>query len=126
MIALQAEYQALNIAPLLISCDSPEANQRFRKKLSIPFPLLTDRDHAVADRFGIPIARKHPKAWLFSDYPDGFIQPAVFAYLGEEEAFRFIQTPSTVNLWGAANRPDPAQVVAAVKAHAAAGAVKGS
>ncbi len=81
--------------------------------------LLSDEDHAVADRFGIPISRKHPKA---GSYQDGFIQPAVFVYRGGQEVFTFVQEPSTWNLWGAARRPEPAQVLDAVRAAETPGA----
>jgi len=66
----------------------------------------------VADRFGIPIARKHPKA---ISYSDGFIQPAVFVYRGEEALFTFIQSPSFKNLWGAARRPTPKQILSELR-----------
>jgi len=110
--------------PLLISADSPERNRSFRQKMSIPaaWPLLSDEDHGAADRFGIPIARKHPKAW---GYPDGFIQPAVFVYRGEEELFRFVQKPSMLNLWGAARRPTPRQVLDEVAPRLREGAPEG-
>lgn len=35
----------------------------------------------------------------------------MFAYQGEIEVFTFIQTPAFWNLWGAARRPEPEQVV---------------
>ena len=40
---------ALRVEPLLISTDSPERNLEFRAKLSIPWPLLSDARHEVAD-----------------------------------------------------------------------------
>ena len=98
--------------PLFISTDSPQRNRSFREKHSIPFTLLSDEDHAVADRYRIPIGRKHPKAW---SYKDGFVQPAVFAYKAEEEVFTFVQTPKMTNLWGAARRPEPEQVLEAIR-----------
>lgn len=114
MLDLASDYQALGLRPLLISADPPERNQKFRRSMKLPaeWPLLSDPDHAVADRYGIPIARKHPKA---ISYQDGFIQPAVFVYRGEEELFRFLATPSFMNLWGAARRPEPEQVLAEVR-----------
>ena len=96
----------------MISADTAESSQRLRKKLSIPFPLLSDADHAVADLYGIPISRKHPSA---KKYQDGFIQPAVIVNRGENEVFTFIQVPKFTNLWGAARRPEPAQVLDAVE-----------
>lgn len=115
MLDLADDYQALGLRPLLISADPPERNVKFRASLRLPpaWPLLSDPDHAVADRYGIPIARKHPKA---ISYTDGFIQPAVFVYQGEAELFRFIAIPSFMNLWGAARRPEPEQVLAEVRA----------
>ena len=93
----------------MISADSPERNVRFRKDLKVPFDLLSDQDHRVADLHGVPIQHKHPMA---VSYSDGFIQPAILAYRGEEEIFHFIQTPSTMNLWGAAGRPSAKEVLA--------------
>jgi hypothetical protein len=48
-------------------------------------------------------------------YQDGFIQPAVFVYRGETEVFTFVQKPKMTNLWGAARRPEPAQVLDTVE-----------
>ena len=95
----------------MISADSPTSNARFRKKMKISFELLSDEDHAVADLYGVPIQRIHPKA---SDYQDGFIQPAVFVYRGEEDIFTFIQTPKITNLWGASGRPSVEQILEAI------------
>jgi hypothetical protein len=80
--------------------------------MGIPWPLVSDEDHAIADRYGIPISRRHPKA---PSYQDGFIQPAVFVYRGEEEVFTFVQVPKFTNLWGAARRPKPSQVLATIQ-----------
>ena len=102
----------MGILPLLISCDDPARNQKFRQKLSIPFPLLSDENHTLADGYGIPISRKHLQS---GRYPDGFYQPAIFIYGGEKEVFTFIQKPSMWNLWGAARRPTPAQVIGEVE-----------
>ena len=35
-----------------VSPDSPETHARFREKYSLPFTLLADPDHAVAERYG--------------------------------------------------------------------------
>ena len=97
----------------MVSADSPASNVRFRKKMKIDFDLLSDEDHTVADTYGVPIQRVHPKA---SDYQDGFIQPAVFAYRGEDEIFTFIQTPRVLNLWGASGRPSVEQILEEITA----------
>ena len=82
------------------------------RKMKIDFDLLSDEDHAIADLYNIPIQRVHPKA---KDYQDGFIQPAVFGFSGEDEIFSFIQKPTVLNLWGAAGRPSPQQILEAVQ-----------
>jgi hypothetical protein len=88
---------------------------KFRAKMAIPadWVLASDEDHAVADQYGIAISRKHPKA---TSYQDGFIQPAVLVYRGEEPVYRFVQKPGMLNLWGAARRPEPAEVVCELRA----------
>jgi len=102
----------------LISTDWPERNRRFRAKQGFDFALLSDRDHAVADRYGIPISRRH---WQAKHYPDGFIQPAVLVFRGESCLFSFIQKPGMLNLWGAAGRPKPEQVFAEIRSQLEAG-----
>ncbi|RMG09075.1 MAG: hypothetical protein D6731_20490 [Planctomycetota bacterium] len=102
----------MNVEPILISADPPERNRIFREKMHLPWPLLSDEDHAVADRYGVPVSRKHPKA---RSYRDGFLQPAVFVYRGDEEVFTFVAVPRFTNLWGAARRPSPRQVLEAVR-----------
>lgn len=111
---LKKELDLLKVRPLLISADPPRKNVKFRQSLSIPddWPLLSDEDHAVADQYGIPISKNHPQA---RKYSDGFIQPAVFVYAGEEEVFTFVQVPKFTNLWGAARRPTPEQVLAEIR-----------
>lgn len=44
---LDAGYDIVGISP-----DPPEANARFREEQGLPFRLLSDEDHAVAERFG--------------------------------------------------------------------------
>jgi hypothetical protein len=110
---LREELERLNVVPILISADPPERNKPFWvEKRGVPWPVLSDPDHAVADSYGIPISRKHPAA---RSYSDGFIQPAVLVYQGEQELFRFIAIPKFTNLWGAARRPTPAQVLDAIR-----------
>ena len=36
-----------------ISPDSVKSHQKFRDKFSLPFPLLADEDHAVAEAYGV-------------------------------------------------------------------------
>lgn len=44
---LEAGYRIVGISP-----DPPERNARFRERDRLPFPLLSDPDHAVAEAFG--------------------------------------------------------------------------
>jgi thioredoxin-dependent peroxiredoxin len=46
------EFERRGAAVLGISPDSIDSHQRFSKKLSLPFPLLADPDHAVAEVYG--------------------------------------------------------------------------
>ena len=66
----------------------------------------------IADRFGIPIGRLHPMA---RKYADGFTQPALFAYKGDEQVYSWITQPKLTNLFGAARRPTPKEVVEALQ-----------
>lgn len=44
---LAAGYQVVGISP-----DPPEVNARFKEREGLPFPLLSDVQHVVADAFG--------------------------------------------------------------------------
>lgn len=43
---------ALNAIVLGISPDNVKSHQKFKQKQNLPFPLLADEDHAVADAYG--------------------------------------------------------------------------
>ena len=36
-----------------VSPDSADSHRKFRAKYDLPFPLLADTDHAVAERYGV-------------------------------------------------------------------------
>lgn len=44
---LEAGYQVVGVSP-----DPPERNKQFREKEGLPFPLLSDPGHKVAEAFG--------------------------------------------------------------------------
>jgi len=46
------EFRKLGATVVGISGDSAESHAKFRDKYGLNFPLLVDRDHAVAERFG--------------------------------------------------------------------------
>ena len=50
---LSAEFATKNAVILGVSPDSVESHIAFRDKFSLPFPLLADPDHEVAERYGV-------------------------------------------------------------------------
>ena len=48
-----AEVQARGAVVLGVSPDSVASHEKFRDKFSLPFPLLADEDHAVAEAYGV-------------------------------------------------------------------------
>ncbi len=47
-----AELEAKGVVVLGVSPDSQGSHQKFRAKHDLPFPLLMDTDHAIAERYG--------------------------------------------------------------------------
>jgi peroxiredoxin Q/BCP len=48
-----AEYERRGIKVLGVSTDDEKSHRKFAEKYSLPFTLLADTDHAVADLFGV-------------------------------------------------------------------------
>lgn len=46
------EFQSAETVVLGISTDPIESHEKFAAKFSLPFPLLSDEDHAVAEKYG--------------------------------------------------------------------------
>lgn len=46
-------YQKAGAVVLGVSPDSVESHQRFKKRYRLPFTLLADEDHRVADAYGV-------------------------------------------------------------------------
>ena len=46
------DIQQLGAELLGVSTDSAESHVKFRDKYELPFPLLVDQDHAVAEKYG--------------------------------------------------------------------------
>lgn len=46
-------YLEAGITILGVSPDSPKAHSRFKKKYNLPFTLLSDEDHSVAELYGV-------------------------------------------------------------------------
>ena len=47
------DFSGVNAVVLGISPDAPKAQAKFRKKYSLPFSLLCDTEHAVAEAYGV-------------------------------------------------------------------------
>jgi len=48
-----ADIQAHNAVVLGVSPDDVESHKKFSSKFSLPFPLLVDEDHAIAEAYGV-------------------------------------------------------------------------
>jgi peroxiredoxin Q/BCP len=48
-----AVLQRYGVAVLGASPDTVESHRKFSKKFGLPFPLLTDADHSVAEAYGV-------------------------------------------------------------------------
>jgi peroxiredoxin Q/BCP len=48
-----AEFERLGAAVIGVSPQSVESHRRFREKYALPFPLLADTDHAMAEAYGV-------------------------------------------------------------------------
>jgi peroxiredoxin Q/BCP len=48
-----AEVQALDVVLFGISPDLPASHAKFRAKFDLPYPLLADEGHAVAEAYGV-------------------------------------------------------------------------
>ena len=46
-------YQEAGIRIVGVSPDSPESHKKFQEKYHLPFALLSDEDHAVAEAYGV-------------------------------------------------------------------------
>ncbi len=47
------KFAAKDTVVLGISPDSVESHQKFTEKFSLPFPLLADEGHAIAEKYGV-------------------------------------------------------------------------
>ena len=109
---LKDEFSQCNAEVLLISADPPEASRKFRKDFNLSLPLIADEEHVTAAHYEVPICYQNPRAWA---YANGYTQPAVMAYQGDREVFRWVQHPSFLNLGGAAGRPRPEKLLKALR-----------
>ena len=60
-----AELQQQGVRVIGVSSDSPEAQRRFQEKFRLPFTLLADTDHVVANAFGVRLMLGMPHRQSF-------------------------------------------------------------
>lgn len=48
-----ADYTAAGVTVLGVSPDAPKSHTKFKEKFSLPFTLLADTDHKVAEAYGV-------------------------------------------------------------------------
>jgi thioredoxin-dependent peroxiredoxin len=48
-----SQYEAADVVILGVSPDSPKSHAKFKEKHKLPFTLLADTDHKVADQYGV-------------------------------------------------------------------------
>ena len=48
-----SQVEALDVVLFGISPDSPESHAKFRAKFDLPYPLLADEGHVVAEQYGV-------------------------------------------------------------------------
>jgi thioredoxin-dependent peroxiredoxin len=54
-----AEFGRLGATVIGVSPQSAESHRKFKQKYSLPFPLLADTDHAMAEAYGVWVEKKN-------------------------------------------------------------------
>lgn len=54
-----ATFEDAETQVLGISCDSLKSHEKFSTKYELPFPLLSDEDHAIAEKYGVWVEKKN-------------------------------------------------------------------
>jgi peroxiredoxin Q/BCP len=79
-----SRFEALSVLVLGVSPDGEKSHAKFRKKYRLPFTLLSDPDHAVADAYGVWVEKTmHGKTSMgikrstFVIGPDGAVTKAL-------------------------------------------------
>jgi peroxiredoxin Q/BCP len=54
-----AEVERLGATVIGVSPQSAESHRKFKQKYSLPFPLLADTDHAMAEAYGVWVEKKN-------------------------------------------------------------------
>lgn len=99
-----------------VSSDPAPVNRKFRERYGLPFRILSDLDHTLVRTLGVKTSTNHPMAKI-RKYPHGFSQPAVFVFdRSGTERFSWRQQPKLGNLFGAARRLSPEEILEKVRA----------
>ena len=54
-----ARLQGMDTAVLGVSTDSIASHEKFAAKFELPFPLLSDEDHAICEKYGVWAEKKN-------------------------------------------------------------------
>lgn len=54
-----AQFQSRDTVVLGVSTDSVASHRKFADKFGLPFPLLSDEDHAVAEKYGVWVKKQN-------------------------------------------------------------------
>ncbi len=54
-----AQFEQADTVVLGISTDDVKSHQKFVEKFTLPFPLLADTDHAVAEKYGVWVEKSN-------------------------------------------------------------------
>ncbi len=68
------EFEERGATVLGVSADSSDSHTKFRDKYGLPFTLLADEDHAVAEAYGVWVEKK----FLGRKIPIGSIERSTF------------------------------------------------
>jgi thioredoxin-dependent peroxiredoxin len=79
-----SEFQERGAVVLGVSPDSVASHRKFKEKYELPFPLLADSDHEVADRYGA--WREKLVRSTFVIDPDGTVARAMYGVNPEQNA----------------------------------------
>ncbi len=53
------QFESAETVVLGISGDSLKSHEKFATKFELPFPLLSDEDHAIAEKYGVWVEKKN-------------------------------------------------------------------
>jgi peroxiredoxin Q/BCP len=67
------EYEAANAVVLGVSPDSPKKLRAFADKYGLPFTLLSDEDHALAEAYGVWVEKKNYGKTYFGNERSTFV-----------------------------------------------------